>query len=87
MNFRFLTLLLKRINGRTPVFSSALAEGITDTFKEMGYGPGKMGKDNDENKTRGCNSKNNGQETFKKANSMTQNLFISLRLPDNNKHQ
>jgi sugar lactone lactonase YvrE len=80
MNFRFLTLLLKRINGRIPVFSTALEEGITDTFKEMGYSPGKMGKGNDENKARDCNSKNNGQETFKKANSMKQNLFISLVL-------
>jgi DNA-binding beta-propeller fold protein YncE len=80
MNFRFLSLLLKRMNGRAPGFSSALEEGIKDTFKEMGYNPGKMPKSNDENKTPDCRSKNNGQETFKKASFMKQTVFISLLL-------
>ena len=80
MILTFLTRLFKRVDGRSSIFSSALDEGIRDTYKQMGYGLDKMGKGNDENKTRDCNSKINGQETFKKANSMKQNLFISLVL-------
>ena len=56
MNFRFLTRLFKRIDIPASMFSTALEEGARDAFKEKGWSGGET---NNENKTGGCNSKNN----------------------------
>ena len=59
MILNFLTQLLKRDNTYPSIFSSALEEGIVETFKEMGYSCDKMReKRNNENENRDCNSKN-----------------------------
>jgi len=71
MILTFLTRLFKRVDGRSSIFSSALDEGIRDTYKQMGYGLDKMGgKAHNESETRGCNSNyDTGREHPKKQTS------------------